>query len=96
MNLYLHILDIAASEHLFSSGLHLNRETFSKEDYKLRSELITSQLERDRLEQEKKDAVAKEQDAREKISMLEEMLIVKDQVVVQLSNQVCLLTSIYQ
>ena len=73
---------------LMLSDFKSKQGTFSKDDYKLRSELIKLQLDKEQLEQEIKDFSTREKAFQEKISMLEEMLVVKDEVVMQLSNKV--------
>ena len=62
--------------------------SFSKDDYKLRSELIALKLDKERLEQEKEEGLGRESHLNERVLMLEEMLAVKDEIVVQLSNKV--------
>ncbi|CAK8677308.1 unnamed protein product [Clavelina lepadiformis] len=66
---------------------------FSETDYKLRSEVIGLKLSNEGLEQDKQDAAKREEELKERVGMLEEMLKIKDDVVVQLSNEVFQLES---
>ena len=65
-----------------------HERTFSKDDYKLRSEMIGLKLEKDRLEEEKEEGLVKENQLKGEIAMFEETLEHKDQLVRHLSLKV--------
>jgi len=66
-----------------------HERTFSKDDYKLRSELIGLKLEKERLEEEKQEGLVRENRLEGEISMFQETITAKDQLVRDLSLKVC-------
>nr|CAB3266837.1 TBC1 domain family member 2B-like [Phallusia mammillata] len=60
---------------------------FSNEERKLRSEVISLKLTNERLQQEREESVIRENALKEQNVMLQETLSYKDQVVMQLNNQ---------
>ena len=72
----------------FAFAVLAQQKTFSRDDYKLRSELIGLKLDKERLEQEKEEADKREQDLKERVSLLEEMVQIKDELVIKMTNQV--------